>query len=1158
MLLKSLLNAVQFRPNRLSFPDAWVGHIPFANWLIKTMKPSVFVELGTHSGNSYLAFCQAVSEADLTTKCYAVDTWAGDEHAGYYDETVFQKLYNFHQEHFGEFSRLLQQTFDDASQIFADGSVDLLHIDGLHTYEAVKHDFETWLPKLAPHAVVLFHDTNVREHGFGVWRFWEELCAQYPFHFEFVHSHGLGVLQLSPGKGTFNLDWLQSNSPHRNMLLEFFAATGQHVGEQYQNQELKLSVREKEQALQILTAQLAERDAQLAERDAQLAERDAQLAERDTQLQEITDSKVWRVAMFLRNVRVFLLPPGSWRARLARKIFPILIFPIRMRRTYKNKKELRLIRNSSLFDSAWYLEQNSDVAASETEPLAHFIAAGWKEERNPSRLFHTKFYLDSNPDVKAAEINPLLHFILFGQSEGRKKNEYDEALPQPNSWQVVRDILRSFFRGLKSLFFIITIPRIKKAIAYLAKGDVAYLLRRFSELKQNFDNATLGRGELDLHYCADFFYSTKSEAPQHDIAMPEIDIIIPVFNGMEFLPRLFDAVFKNTNTPFQLIVVNDNSTDPAVYSFLEKLAHKHANMTLLVNQENLGFVKTINFATRHTNNHFVILNTDVEVPTGWLKRLMKPIINGATTASTTPFTNAGTICSFPIPLVDNPIFGNLNLDVIDSVFRQVDVSSISIELPTGVGFCMGINLEVWREIGPFDEERFGRGYGEENDWCMRASSAGYKNLMIPNLFVYHKHGGSFSSEEKQKLAQQNLQKVFNLHPNYQSFVEKFIKEDSPEPIRKFASLRLMGIASSKKPLLLIDHDIGGGANAYRKQLVANRQRDGQTVFLLVFDTCQRVIRLQASYQNYEESFSVSCADDLFILLEYLQIGEIFYNNLVSFDHPLAMVNIIRRMQEVSGAKLTIAIHDYYPLCPSYTLIDHTGHYCDLPSTKTCEVCLPRNSYRYQNDPHDILKWRQAWAGLLEIAEEIICFSESSAKLITRVYKLEQEHISIQPHKPLIKFSKKNKVDIHAPLSIGVVGALNYAKGAKMVEEVAKFFLETDPRVRITVIGTLHPASQSSNITITGKYDASQLSDILEQHEVNICFFPSVWPETFSYVTSELMELEMPLCVFNLGAPAERVGKYKLGHVIQKTDAQTAAREIKEHYDQLAILCKKYN
>ena len=189
---------------------------------MQVIEPSVFVELGTHSGNSYLAFCQAVCDADLSTKCYAVDTWKGDEHAGYYDKSVFQNLYPYNQEHYGSFSRLLRMTFDDASQYFTEGSIDLLHIDGLHTYEAIKHDFETWLPKLKPHAVVLFHDTNVRERGFGIWRFWEELCAQYPLNLQFLHSNGLGVLQLSQGERPINLNWLQPSSPESSPVDEFF------------------------------------------------------------------------------------------------------------------------------------------------------------------------------------------------------------------------------------------------------------------------------------------------------------------------------------------------------------------------------------------------------------------------------------------------------------------------------------------------------------------------------------------------------------------------------------------------------------------------------------------------------------------------------------------------------------------------------------------------------------------------------------------------------------------------------------------------------------------------------------------------------------------------------------------------------------------------
>lgn len=187
------LNRGMFIHPRETPHSAWLGHIPFAGWLIQAIEPSLFVELGTHQGASYLAFCQTVQEIGLNTKCYAVDTWTGDEHSGRYGDEVFLRLLDYHQRNYAEFSRLLKMTFDEAAQYFDDGSIDLLHIDGLHSYEAVKHDFETWLPKLSRKGVVLFHDINVRERGFGVWKLWSELRDTYP-SFEFSHTHGLGVL----------------------------------------------------------------------------------------------------------------------------------------------------------------------------------------------------------------------------------------------------------------------------------------------------------------------------------------------------------------------------------------------------------------------------------------------------------------------------------------------------------------------------------------------------------------------------------------------------------------------------------------------------------------------------------------------------------------------------------------------------------------------------------------------------------------------------------------------------------------------------------------------------------------------------------------------------------------------------------------------------
>ena len=196
MNLTRLVDITSFVPERVEPPNSWCGHLHFAAWIVQSLNPKVFVELGTHSGNSYLAFCQAVKQFGLETKCYAVDTWQGDEHAGFYSEEIFTSLNDYHQSHYSDFSRLLRMTFDEALPLFEENSIELLHIDGLHTYEAVKHDFEAWLPKLTQGGIVIFHDTNVYKQGFGVWKFWSELKERYPNNLDFFHSYGLGVVQI--------------------------------------------------------------------------------------------------------------------------------------------------------------------------------------------------------------------------------------------------------------------------------------------------------------------------------------------------------------------------------------------------------------------------------------------------------------------------------------------------------------------------------------------------------------------------------------------------------------------------------------------------------------------------------------------------------------------------------------------------------------------------------------------------------------------------------------------------------------------------------------------------------------------------------------------------------------------------------------------------
>ncbi len=189
--------AAFLQPHHLQHPAPWAGHIPFAAWIIAVQRPKVFVELGTFTGISYLAFCQSIVENKTGTRAWAVDTWQGDIHTGAYDDSTYNGLRKVHDPYYLGFSTLLRMMFDEAVAHFADGSIDLLHIDGLHTYEGVKNDFDTWLPKLSRRGVILFHDTNVYLPEFGVHRLWAQLSPQYP-SLHFAHSNGLGVLLVGP------------------------------------------------------------------------------------------------------------------------------------------------------------------------------------------------------------------------------------------------------------------------------------------------------------------------------------------------------------------------------------------------------------------------------------------------------------------------------------------------------------------------------------------------------------------------------------------------------------------------------------------------------------------------------------------------------------------------------------------------------------------------------------------------------------------------------------------------------------------------------------------------------------------------------------------------------------------------------------------------
>ena len=276
------------KPRRLTDVDNWHPHIPFCFVIMAMLKPARFVELGTWKGDSYCAFCQAVDELALNTACYAIDSWQGDEHAGFYGEEVFEELCAYHDPLYGVFSILTKCFFDDALDYFTEASIDLLHIDGYHSYDSVKHDFESWLPKMSNRGVVLFHDTNVRERGFGVWRLWYEIRDLYP-SFEFRFGHGLGVLavgeNVEKNVRTF-LDRAKKQGPDLESL---FFNLGRNTFLSTENKKILIELNH----LRKITVQ---------EQEQQIHAKDVHIYNIESELNLIKGSKVWRLAELFRKV----------------------------------------------------------------------------------------------------------------------------------------------------------------------------------------------------------------------------------------------------------------------------------------------------------------------------------------------------------------------------------------------------------------------------------------------------------------------------------------------------------------------------------------------------------------------------------------------------------------------------------------------------------------------------------------------------------------------------------------------------------------------------------------------------------------------------------------------------------------------------------------
>jgi hypothetical protein len=336
-------------------------------------------------------------------------------------------------------------------------------------------------------------------------------------------------------------------------------------------------------------------------------------------------------------------------------------------------------------------------------------------------------------------------------------------------------------------------------------------------------------------------------------------------------------------------------------------------------------------------------------------------------------------------------------------------------------------------------------------------------------------------------------------------------------------------------MIVFDHNMGGGANQYRDRIIDARLAAGDAVILCTYNLPTLDYRLNLMKANGQPRvWRASTFVALENVLDRFENAQIFVNSPVSFDEPLLLADWLARMKaDYPLARLVVTAHDYFSICPSFVLLDSEGKYCGIPEISRCDPCLRRHeaSFVALSPPTEMGAWRALWGRCLAAADEVRCFSEASRKLFLRAYPgLEPAKLTVIPHAVEFVPPRKPRVNPSAPLVVGVIGEISVQKGALVVEQMLDRIEAESLDVRVVVLGLLHSARKSQRLKVTGPYKRDDLADLIEANGINALLFPSIWPETFSYVVGEMMALGLPIVAFDIGAPAERLRSYPLARL----------------------------
>jgi len=616
--------------------------------------------------------------------------------------------------------------------------------------------------------------------------------------------------------------------------------------------------------------------------------------------------------------------------------------------------------------------------------------------------------------------------------------------------------------------------------------------------------------------------------------LPLVDVVIPVYDAHDDLVACIDSVRAHTGH-YRLILIDDGSTDPRVGALFERIAaERREDVVLLRNSRNLGFVATANRGMTHGRADVVLLNSDTLVTPGWLDGLRRCAKSDVRIGTITPFSNNAEICSFPRFCVNNPPPGDPA-----GVSAAMALAAVPVypELPTAVGFCMYIRRRVIDAIGVFDPV-FGRGYGEENDFSMRARDAGFRNVLCDDAFVVHLGARSFGATMPARVYE-NVAKVVARHPDYLIRVREFIARDPLAPIRNMAASQLAVQAGTDKTgVLHVVHPRGGGTEKYVQEAIATSRDRCRHYVLRILPDRWRLTDTEAGTEttvpvNYDAPRHGNRGSPGWLrsMCAWLRIDVAHVHSAVGSGDDL--VALLRE----AGVPYCYSAHDMYLACPTVYLIDSTGRYCDATTDlAACRACIAH----FEALDHDIEGWRARYRTFLEGAGRILAPSQWAQATLEKYYP--GIVITRTPHEPPPEHAPR-ALEITNGLAlpqdecrhIGVLGAIGPEKGSRRLDALVERIRARRLPLRIVVLGYTDREnrwqSDDQVFTVHGRYEPAEIEALFDHYRIPLAFFPTEWPETFSYTLSEAWQAGRPALVPPRGALQERVDATGAGWTI---------------------------